>query len=269
MWLVSFQQGRLREPINVANIQPKKKTRQKYRAQLQGLDRVSFDRLAKLIDTPRKNLGWHHDVGKNLQKLEPVQRRGAEWLINLAKTLGPSASSLRKLLKFAKLYRKPQGFKDLERAGVKWTRLRLSFPVGDRKTRQVLLRKAVKGRWSDERLRVEVQLKSKSKRRGMGGRRPSDPQYLGAEPALRKLAQLNRAWLAFHDKAWSEVTMADWKQLVHSHATNDLEKLQDLLNITHAQVTKLARACLGVRKTLQRLRQTVEQVATDPRETHL
>ncbi len=92
----------------------------------------------------------------------------------------------------------------------------------------------------------------------MGGRPPSEPQNLGAEPTLRKLAQLNRAWLEFHDKAWSEVTTADWKQLVHSHATNDLEKLQDLLNNTHAQVTKLARACQGVRKTLQRLRSTVE-----------
>jgi hypothetical protein len=45
---------------------------------------------------------------------------------------------------------------------------------------------------------------------------------------------------------------------VHSNAVNDLEKLQDLLNNTHAQVTNMAGACQGVRKTLQRLRSTVE-----------
>jgi hypothetical protein len=253
-----FPTGSLLGAINVANIQPNKETRQGYRARLQGLDRDHFDSLANLIDSPRKDLGWHHDVGKLLQKLEPVQRRGTEWLINLAKALGPSTTSLRKLLQFARLYRKPQDFKDLERTGVKWTPLRLSFPVKDPKLRHDLLRKAEKEGWSDEYLRVRVQEETGSKRRGMGGRPPSEPQCLGAEPTLRKLAHLNRAWLAFHDKAWSEVTTADWRQLVHSHATIDLEKLQDLLNITHAQVTKLARACQAVRKILQRLRKTVE-----------
>ena len=90
----------------MANIQPKKKTRQKYRAQLQGLNRARFNRLAKLIDNPRKDLGWHHDVGKLLQELEPVQRRTEEWFRELAKALGPSPASLRKLLQFARLYRK-------------------------------------------------------------------------------------------------------------------------------------------------------------------
>jgi hypothetical protein len=91
-----FATGSLKGAINVTNIQPNRETRQGYRARLQGLDRDHFDSLADLIDSPRKDLGWHYDVGKLLQKLEPVQRRGTEWLTNLAKALGPSTASLRK-----------------------------------------------------------------------------------------------------------------------------------------------------------------------------
>jgi hypothetical protein len=96
-------------------------------------------------------------------------------------------------LQFAVLYPKPQDFKELERVGIKWTRLHLSFPVKDPKLRHELLRKAVKEGWSDEHLRVKVQQKTGSKRRGVGGRPPNQPKNLGAEPTLRKLAQLNRA----------------------------------------------------------------------------
>jgi hypothetical protein len=239
----------------VANFQPtSNQKKQRYRTQLRNAsDRAAFDKLAKLMDMPRNDLDWHYDVGQLVHQLEPVRRRGKEWLLNLGNALGPSTASLRKLLQFTALYAKRQDFKDLERMGVNWTRLRLVFPVEPLKSRHALLRKAKKEGWNDEQLRVTVQQIIGPKRRGVGGRPRIQPQNYGAEPTLLTLARLSRAWLAYHDMAWSEVTTADWKGLVDLHATNDRKKLQALLVNTHADVTKLAEASQEVGKTLERL----------------
>ncbi len=239
----------------MAYIQPtSNQIKQRYRAQLpKGLPQAYFDKLAKLMDMPRNDLVWHYDVGELIRNLQPEHHRGTEWLITLAKALGPSTESLQKSLRFVMLYPKRQALQELHRIGINWTRLHLSFPVKNLKSRRALLRKAVKKGWNDEQLRVTVQQKTGSTRRGVGGRPRKQPQNYGPEPTLRKLAQLNRAWLAFHGDAWKKVTITDWERLVRSDDTNDGVKLRDLLNNTQDQVTKLVSACQEVRKTLKLL----------------
>ena len=228
--------------------------RQKHRARLsQGMDQDNFDRLAKLMDAPQNDLAWHHDVGKLVKRLHPRNHRGTECLINLARALGPSVASLQKSLRFVVLYPDRQGLKDLQLIGINWTRLHLSFPIKDMKARHNLLRQAVKEQWTDGRLRMEVQQVTNSPRRGVGGRPPKSPQNYGAEPTLRKLAQLNRDWLAFHANAWVKVKDADWKRLTRSRTTNDHEKLQNLVKITRGQIAEMATACRKVSKTLKDL----------------
>jgi hypothetical protein len=61
--------------------------------------------------------------------------------------------------------------------GVNWTRLSFAFAVRGRRDRHALLRRAVRERWTDQRLRFAVQQRSHSKRgasgAGRGGRSPA------------------------------------------------------------------------------------------------
>jgi hypothetical protein len=86
------------------------------------------------------------------------------------------------LLRFAKGYLRRAAVRQLEELGADWTMLQLTFAVRDRQERHALLAQAVRERWSPERLRFEVQQRHPTRRQGVGGRTPRDPQGFGPEP---------------------------------------------------------------------------------------
>ncbi len=71
--------------------------------------------------------------------------------------VGPSSSMLRKASRFAALYPSDADPQALIAIGAGWTRLELTFSVGDKKQRHELLRQALNEAWSSENLRFEVQ----------------------------------------------------------------------------------------------------------------
>jgi hypothetical protein len=159
------------EAINVAKIQPTcKDVRRSYRQDLSGPQQRAFDELGDLIDSPRDDLAWYHRVGQLVGRLRPEVPRGTRWSRRLAEALGPSPELLAKARRFAQLYPACKDVRQLEDMGVNWTRLYFAFAVPGRKDRHALLRRAVRERWSDQRLRFTVQQRFPSKRRGVGGR---------------------------------------------------------------------------------------------------
>ena len=154
----------------MAKIQPTSgDVRRRYRETLPGPRQQSaFDELGRLIDSPRDDLAWHHRVGQLVGRLRPQGPRSSQWARGLAKALGPSPEWLAKARRFAELYPSQEDVRELEAMGVNWTRLYFAFAVPGRRDRHALLRRAVRERWTDQRLRFTVQQRSHSKR---GGRR--------------------------------------------------------------------------------------------------
>jgi hypothetical protein len=158
------------EARNVAKIQPTSgDVRRRYRQTLPGeRQRQAFDELGRLIDGPRDDIAWHHRVDQLVGRLRPEGPRGTRWTLGLAEALGPSPEWLAKARRFAELYTARQDVRELEAKGVNWTKLYFAFAVPGRRDRHALLRRAVRERWTDQRLRFTVQQRSHSKR---GGRR--------------------------------------------------------------------------------------------------
>ena len=156
----------------MAKIQPTSKAvRRRYREALPGPEQQSaFDELGRLIDGPRDDLAWYHRVGQLVGRLRPEVPRGSQWTRRLSEALGPSPDLLAKAGRFAELYPTRRDVRELEAMGVNWTRLYFAFAVPGRRDRHALLRRAVRERWSDQRLRFTVQQRFPSKRRGVGGR---------------------------------------------------------------------------------------------------
>src|SRR5262245_39657525 len=109
------------------------------------------------------------------------ERRGKNALAGLARALGPCPSLLTKAARFAHLYPLQEDLAALERLGVDWARLGLTFSVQDRKARERLLRETVRRQWWIEQLRFEVQRRFPSGRRGVGGRPRARPGAYGTE----------------------------------------------------------------------------------------
>jgi hypothetical protein len=240
--------------------------RQRYREQLAAGQRPAFDRLTKLMAAPRPELRWYHAVGVLVRGLLPAaeKRRGKGALAGLAEALGPCPSLLQKVACFALLYPSEKHLARLEQIDVDWTRLWLTFPVEEEKDRETLLREAVRGRWTSERLRFEVQQRHPSRRLGVGGRPRANPGAYGPEVTLRRLEQLSQTWLQFYQDAWSAVKPPVWKRLVRGWPKGDREKLRALLELAEGALAEVATACEQARQTLAGLLGHVGPADTKP-----
>jgi hypothetical protein len=143
--------------------------------------------------------------------------------------------------------------------GVNWTRLYFAFAVPGKRDRHALLRRAVRERWTDQRLRFTVQQRSHSKRGGVGGRPRRPVTGHGPEVTLRELERLSRHWLDFHEQAWQVVKERDWARFVRSWPVGDLDRLLQLLRSADEVLTEVAGACRAARAALAGLRQRAEQ----------
>jgi hypothetical protein len=194
-------------------------------------------------------------VGELVGRLRPERPRGSEWVSKLAEALGPSAELLAKARRFAELYPTRRDVRELEDMGVNWTRLYFAFAISDQKKRHALLRRAVRERWPDQRLRFTVQERSRSKRGGVGGRRRRRVTSHGPEVTLRELGRQCRRWLDFHEQAWQRVNKQDWVRFVRSWPKEDLDDLLGLLGSAEEALKEVAGACRAVRAALAGLRQ--------------
>jgi hypothetical protein len=202
------------------------KDRQDYRRQLPGVRRSTFDQLANLIDAPRQDLGWYHQLGTLVRQMFPEgTRHGQKDLAKLAEALGPCSSMLQKAARFVELYQEEGEADRLRRMGVEWTRLWIAFPIRNQQAREKLLRRAIEEKWTILKLRVKVQQRISSKRRGAGGPRRRLPEPYGPEVTLRELEHLSRKWLDFHESAWEKIGAADWQKLVRDWPAANRGKL--------------------------------------------
>jgi hypothetical protein len=246
----------------VAKIQPTPlKTRQAFRVKLPARARGAFDRLARLIDRPRADLRWHHQLGARAQELmgaAPARSR-TEWWYRLARALGPCPALLQKAARFARPYPSAADLAALGRLRVDWTRASLALVIAGRKDRHKMLRKARREGWTGQRLRFEIQRQYPSRRRGAGGRPRRDPEAFGADVTLRELERLCRRWLAFHEEAWKGVRGRDWVGFVRGWPEQGLDDLLRLLGSAEEAVQGVARAGRAVRAALAGLRQRAER----------
>jgi hypothetical protein len=143
--------------------------------------------------------------------------------------------------------------------GVNWTRLYFAFAVPGRRDRHALLRRAVRERWTDRRLRFTVQERSHSKRGGVGGRPRRPVTGHGPEVTLRELGRQCRRWLDFHEQAWLRVKGRDWVQFVRSWPGEDLDNLLRLLSSADGALKEVAGACRAARAALAGLWRRAEQ----------
>ena len=240
------------------NIRPTPASKRKrYRETLDESQRAAFDRLAELIDAPRRELGWYHEVGTLVRQMFPDKERGKDDVTNLAKALGPCREMLQKAARFALLYPKEEDVKRLVGMGVDWTRLWISFPV--KEDREKLLLQALKEKWTITRLRFAVQDKYGSKRRGVGGRPPTDPEPQGPEVALRELGRRSQAWLRFYRNVWKKVRKGKWKGLVAGWPASGKDKLNELLDEAGRALADIEAACKEARQRLAELGQQAGQ----------
>jgi hypothetical protein len=250
----------------VAKIQPTPRdVRLRYRRTLPGArQRRAFDELGRLIDSPRDDLPWHHEVGALVGRLRPEGQRGSQWARRLAEALGPSPEWLAKARRFVELYPSREEVRELEDLAINWTKLYFAFAVPGRRDRNALLRRAVRERWTDQQLRFTVQQRFPSKRGGVGGRPRRPVTSHGPEVTLRELERQCRRWLGFHQQAWQGVKGRDWRLFVRSWPREDLDRLVRLLRCADGTLKEVARACRAVRDALDGLRQRAEQRRGQP-----
>jgi hypothetical protein len=137
--------------------------------------------------------------------------------------------------------------------GVNWTRLYFSFVVAEREDRHALLREAVSEGWSDKDLRLTIQQRYPSNRRGVGGRKRRAVQSHGPEAALREMERQSRAWAEHHAGSWEAVKEKEWARLVRQWPAGDRAKLRQLLKNTATAVKEVGKACAEVSRTVARL----------------
>jgi hypothetical protein len=190
----------------VPRIKPARSEQRKaFRRKLPPGLRNAFNKLARLIDNPRRDLDWYHRVGLLTRRLCPRDRpgyHGQRCLFKLAEVLGPQQWMLRKAVRFVELYPTKKAVRELKRRRVGWTRLKLSFPIRDARKRLALLTEAVRKRWSIARFRFEAQRRHPTGHRGVGGRRPRRLRYIGPVTGLEELLTATRAWLRVHRQVW-------------------------------------------------------------------
>jgi hypothetical protein len=240
--------------------------RQRYREKLDAGQRPAFDQLTNLMAAPRPELRWYHAVGVLVRELLPAaeKRHGKGALAGLAEALGPCPSLLQKVTRFAQLYPSETQLARLEQIGVDWTRLWLTFSIDDEKARATLLGEAVRGGWTSEQLRFEVQRQHPSRRLGVGGRPRVNPGAYGPEVTLRRLEQLSQNWLKFYQDAWLAVGPPGWKRLVRGWPRGDREKLRALLKLADRALAGVVDACNEARRTLAGLLRQVGPADTKP-----
>jgi hypothetical protein len=112
---------------------------------------------------------------------------------------------------------------------VGWTQVWLTLAVPGRRQRHALLRQAVAGRWTDRQLRLTIQQRYPSNRRGVGGRRPKAFPAHGPEAAVRELGRLCRRLHDFHAQAWAPVKTKQWRGLADGWPRTERERLRQLL----------------------------------------
>ncbi len=235
-----------------------RQVQKKNRDQLPQDQRRIFDRLVQLLAEPRNDLGWYHEVGKQVRALRPENPRagdGERWAVALSEALGPATGLLYKTCRFVELYPDEVDVRRLERLGADWSVLVLTLPVANRKDRHRIIREAIREGWDQKKLRFEVQKRHPSRRKGMGGRRRKEPENYGPEINLRELERLACYWLEFHEKAWEEVAPRDWKGMVKGCPAAEREKLKELLERTERHLHEVGQACKDMRQTLVALLQ--------------
>jgi hypothetical protein len=228
-----------------------------YRKQLPGGLRSMFDALVALIDSPRDDLAWHAQLGRligELQQDNPEAAHGKGWFKGLSEALGTGDSLLTRAYRFSLEYN-PAQVRRLEKMGVNWSRLVLSFAVHNRAQRHALLREALEGNWTDRQLRSEVQQRYPTKRAGIGGRPKRDSPPMGPEPALHELGRRCQHWLEFRKHTWAKLKPSDWKKLVRTWPAAERTKLQQLLQETADAVAAVVREGSAVHDALEHLLQ--------------
>jgi hypothetical protein len=243
------------ELTTVAKITPTSAAvRRRYRNDLtQEGHKRAFDDLAKLIDAPQDTLAWHHQMGRLVGQLRPENPRGTQWSRKLAQALGPSPELLEKSLRFAKEYPTKKELGILEGMGVNWTRLYFSFVVEDRAQRHALLQEALREHWSDKTLRLTIQERYPSNRRGVGGRKRKAVTGHGPEVALREMERQCRTWKESHAGSWAVMLEEQWERLVQEWPVEEKEKLRELLKAAAASVETVAQGCEEVRSKLSQV----------------
>ncbi len=127
------------------------------------------------------------------------------------------------------------------------------MPVANRKDRHRIIREAVREGWGQKKLRLEIQKRYPSRRKGMGGRRRKEPENYGPEINVRELERLARYGLEFHEKAWGEAEPRDWKGMVKGCPAAEREKLMELLERTEKHLIEVGQACKEMGQTLAAL----------------
>jgi hypothetical protein len=235
-----------------------KEARQAYGKQLPEGQRPLFDQPAHLIEQHRTDLDWYHAVGKFVRDLRdaiPAARRGKGWAAALAGALGVSPSLLQKATRFVELYPSRQDIKRLEKLGLDWTRLYLTFAV-ENASRSKFQERAVREGWTPQEVRFRIQQAQGSRQRA-GGRPRRLPSGYGPEVALREMARLSQTWQEFHEQIWEEEAVA--RQLRQLPREKYTEACLRALEEAEAGLAYLGANWEGVQATVTGLRQKVER----------
>jgi hypothetical protein len=154
----------------------------KFESGLQEPSRPLFRRLARLIEAcGPHDLLWYHKLGTLTRKLRDAERPGsasASWVTALGRAIGPSDSALTKACRFVDLYPDSAAVRPLAELKIDWVRLVLTFVVKSADERLRVLRAAVEGRWTQDELRLRVQAKTGTGRRGVGAGSAARPSGL-------------------------------------------------------------------------------------------
>ena len=198
--------------------------RAKYRRSLEVSKKSTFDSLVGLLQAPSSDLDWYAELGllvKELRGNEKQASHGHDWFNFLAEALGVGASLLRKAYRFRSEYPNDAEILELQNIPTDWTRVTLAFPI-DKDKRLDFLAEAARKDWSIDQIRDQVQQRTKSKRRGAGGRkeRKALPE-LTPESAVRAMKRLSEEWLRFNKETWASIPDSGWKRFVQSWHAHD------------------------------------------------
>ncbi len=232
---------------------PSAEARRQFRDALPAPLRPDFDRLVRHADTPPDGVAWYHQLGTLVRHLRGAgdagPLRAAGGLKRLSEAVGVADSLLQKAGRFADLYPRKRDLRGVVGLGVDWTRLWLSFPVGDREERHALLLEAVADGWDQDSLRFEVQRRHPTGRRGVGGRKPRAAEGHGPEVTLRQLVLAGKSWLSLYKGAWSRISRADWERLLAGRPA-EAARFRELIRDAGETIEALARASGEVRSLL-------------------
>ncbi len=227
-----------------------------YRRSLEAGKKPTFDSLVDRLKAPCADLDWYAELGglvKELRRNEDQTGHGNDWFNFLAEALGVSASLLNKAYRFRSEYPNAADILKLKRLPTDWTRLFLAFPIKMDK-RHDFLAEAVRKQWNISQIREQVQQRTKSKRRGAGGRkeRKALPK-LTPESAVRVMKRLSEEWIRFNKETWANIPENGWKRFVQSWPANDREKLQTLLKETRNLIAEVAGTARARQQALEAL----------------